>query len=91
MHQIRCPWCGIRDEIEYRYRGEALAGRPEPGAGPEAFHDFVYARTNPKGWHVEWWHHVSGCRQLVKVVRNTLTHEIAATGTPSDGLEVPGL
>jgi heterotetrameric sarcosine oxidase delta subunit len=41
------------------------------------------------GWHTEWWHHSGGCRQWVKVVRNTLTHEIAATGAAGDKLEVP--
>ena len=41
-------------------------------------------RDNPMGWHIEWWHHSAGCRQWVKVVRNTLTHQIAATGKPGD-------
>ena len=89
MLQIRCPWCGVRDEIEFRYRGDATLGRPAPEAGAAAFYDFTYARTNRKGWHVEWWHHVGGCRQLVKVVRHTVTHEIGATGRPTDVLEVP--
>jgi sarcosine oxidase subunit delta len=89
MHQIKCPWCGVRDEAEFKYRGDATVTRPAPDAGPDAFYDFVYTRENPKGWHVEWWHHVGGCRQWVKVVRNTLTHDIAATGKPADTLEVP--
>ena len=28
MLRIRCPWCGVRDEIEYRYRGDATRVRP---------------------------------------------------------------
>ncbi len=89
MHQIRCPFCGVRGEIEFKYRGDATVRRPAPDAGPDAFAGYVYVRDNPKGWHVEWWHHTGGCRQWVKVVRNTLTHEIAATGGPQDALEVP--
>jgi heterotetrameric sarcosine oxidase delta subunit len=41
------------------------------------------------GWHTEWWHHSGGCRQWVKVVRHTLTHEIAATAAAGDTPEVP--
>ncbi len=89
MHRIDCPWCGTRDEAEFSYQGDASAIRPEPDAGEEAFFRYVYARENPRGWHTEWWHHVGGCRQWVKVVRNTLTHEIHACGGPDDNLEIP--
>ena len=89
MHQIRCPWCGVRDEAEFQYQGDASKKRPADDAPIEDFYDFVYTRSNPKGWHIEWWHHVGGCRQWVKVVRHTVTHEIRATGWPSDDLEIP--
>ena len=23
MLRISCPWCGVRDEVEFRYRGDA--------------------------------------------------------------------
>jgi len=89
MHRIKCPWCGERDQAEFNFRGDASVQRPAPDAGPEAFFAFAYERANPMGWNVEWWHHAGGCRQWIKVVRNTLTHEIAATGAPGDRLEVP--
>jgi methylglutamate dehydrogenase subunit B len=89
MHQIKCPHCGVRDEAEYTYRGDASVVRPAPDAGVDAFSDFVYARANPKGWHVEWWHHAGGCRQWIKVVRHTVTHEIRATATANEMPEVP--
>jgi sarcosine oxidase subunit delta len=89
MHRIRCPWCGVRDEAEFHYRGDATVKRPAPDASGDAFHDYVYTRENLRGWHVEWWHHAGGCRQYVKVVRHTATHEIHASGLPSDTLEVP--
>ncbi len=89
MHRIRCPWCGYRDEAEFQYQGDATKVRPDENASEAKFFDYVYLRDNPKGWHTEWWHHTGGCRQWVKVVRNTVTHEIVATGGPHDKLKVP--
>ncbi len=89
MHQINCPWCGVRDETEFQYQGDATKVRPAPDADADAFFDYIYTRDNPKGWHTEWWHHVGGCRQWVKVVRHTVTHEIHVTGLPGDVLSVP--
>jgi len=90
MHLIECPWCGVRDQAEFSYRGDASVRRPDAAEGPQAVFEYVYMRENPMGWHVEWWHHGAGCRQWVKVVRNTLTHQIAATGKAGDELEAPG-
>ena len=89
MHRINCPWCGLRDEAEFQYQGDATVTRPEPDASEEEFFRYAYIRENPKGWHTEWWHHVGGCRQWVKVVRNTLTHEVHTTGGPHDDLPLP--
>ncbi len=89
MHQINCPWCGLRDEAEFQYFGDATKKRPKETASESEFFDYVYARENPKGWHIEWWHHVGGCRQWVKVVRNTATHEIYKTGFAQDKLSKP--
>jgi len=89
MHRIDCPWCGKRDEAEFQYQGDATKVRPAEDANQDAFFDYVYKRGNPKGWHTEWWHHIGGCRQWVKVVRHTVTHEVAATGGPQDKLKVP--
>ncbi len=89
MHQIDCPWCGIRDEAEFQYQGDASVSRPAGEASDDEFFRYVYLRDNPKGWHLEWWHHVSGCRLWVKVLRHTVTHEIRATGMPQDPLEPP--
>jgi len=77
---INCPYCGARDSQEFSYKGDATGSRPDPAApnAAEAFHDYVYLRDNPAGDHQEWWYHGSGCRQWLKVSRNTLTHAIAA-------------
>jgi heterotetrameric sarcosine oxidase delta subunit len=75
---IPCPFCGPREHSEFSYGGDATAQRPRqdaPGWGP-AWQAYVYERTNPRGPHEEYWHHVMGCRQWLVVTRDTLTHEI---------------
>ena len=89
MLRIRCPWCGERDETEFRYRGDANLSRPAADAGLAAFTAYTYQRDNPRGWHLEWWLHVGGCRQLLKIVRHTVSHEIASVGRPGDQLPLP--
>ena len=89
MLQLACPWCGVRDEAEFRYRGDATMHRPAADAGLEAFTAYIYDRANPADWHVEWWHHVHGCRRVLKVVRHTLTHQVAAVVAAQDDVAVP--
>ena len=76
--RIPCPHCGPRDEAEFTYRGDATVQRPAAEAGIEAFHDYVYIRANPRGWHEEWWQHAGGCRAWLRVRRHTVPHEIAS-------------
>ena len=78
MLRICCPWCGVRDEVEFRYRGDAAVSRPAGEAPIAATSAYVYERENGCDWHLEWWWHASGCRKLLKVARHTLTHEIRA-------------
>ena len=49
--------------------------------------NFVYLRKSPRGKHLELWHHVSGCRQWIKVLRDTNTHEIFNTYKSEDKVE----
>jgi sarcosine oxidase subunit delta len=81
----------VRDESEFRYRGDATRQRPAADAGIDAFNAYVYERDNPRDWHSEWWLHVAGCRRLLKVVRHTLTHEIRSVepAAGSHGVERP--
>lgn len=81
MLLIRCPWCGPRDETEFRYGGEAHIKRP---ADPEKLSDaewgeFVFFRSNPRGLFRERWVHAAGCRRWFNAVRHTVTHEIVET------------
>ena len=45
MLLIRCPWCGARDETEFRYGGQAHLAYP---TDPEAW--FVPPYVGPSGW-----------------------------------------
>ena len=81
MLLINCPWCGPRDETEFRYGGAAPVARPE---APETLSDtewaeFLFFRANPKGPFRERLVHVAGCRRWFHVHRHTVTHEIYET------------
>ncbi|HUN75805.1 MAG TPA: sarcosine oxidase subunit delta [Steroidobacteraceae bacterium] len=89
MLRIRCPWCGERDETEFRYRGDAWRPRPAADAALAEISAYVYERLNPHGWHQEWWLHVGGCRRLLRVVRHTVTHEIHWVGAPQEQPAMP--
>ncbi len=85
--RIPCPYCGARDAHEFSYLGDATLTRPDPEA-PDAdarFHDYVYLRDNPAGAHSEWWYHANGCRQWVKVARDTCTHVIGGASLARSG------
>jgi sarcosine oxidase subunit delta len=90
MLRIQCPWCGERDETEFRYRGDASRTRPDADtdvdadAAIAAFTTYTYERANPRGWHQEWWLHVGGCRRLLRLTRDTQSHEIRSV-TPAMG------
>ena len=48
--------------------------------------NFIYFRDNPRGKHSELWHHVAGCRQWFKVLRDTSSHEIFKTAKLTEEL-----
>jgi heterotetrameric sarcosine oxidase delta subunit len=76
---IRCPWCGPREEIEFRYGGEAHVGPPPEAQGDEVWARYLYFRSNPAGFYAERWVHAAGCRGWFNLVRDTTTHEIAGS------------
>jgi len=80
MLLIHCPWCGPRDEIEFRCGGEAHIARPkDPDAISDAeWADYLFMRVNPKGLHRERWVHAMGCRRWFNVLRHTVSHQILA-------------
>jgi heterotetrameric sarcosine oxidase delta subunit len=76
MLLITCPWCGERQHTEFNYGGDATVMRPDSDDSDSQWLAYIYLRDNPRGLHTEYWHHVQGCRRWLRVVRNTLTHDI---------------
>jgi sarcosine oxidase delta subunit len=66
MLYIKCPYCGMRSQNEFSYGGDATVKRPE-----------LNKEVSDQDWDI--WQHLSGCRQWIKVERDTSTHEIFNT------------
>ncbi len=91
MLRTPCPWCGTRDESEFRFGGESHVERPGLEVSDAEWADYLFNRENPKGLHYERWCHSYGCSQWFNVVRDTVTHEIHAVykmGQPKPNLAV---
>jgi sarcosine oxidase subunit delta len=84
MLRIPCPYCGTRDEPEFRFGGEAHLVRPGLDADDSTWADYLFNRENPKGIHFEHWLHKYGCGRWFQMARNTVTHEIVAVYTLQD-------
>lgn len=83
MMQIPCPYCGPREEFEFRCGGE---GVPLPAESTDAeWARVLFHRSNPAGFIEERWVHVHGCRQWFYVTRSTLTHEITGSRRLDEG------
>ena len=78
MLLIDCPWCGPRDETEFHCGGEAHIERPkDPDAlSDQEWADYLFMRTNTKGWFRERWSHAHGCGKWFNLERHTVTHKI---------------
>jgi heterotetrameric sarcosine oxidase delta subunit len=84
MLRIGCPWCGPRDEIEFRYGGQAHVAYPaDPDAlSDEEWADYLFMRDNPRGRWSERWVHAAGCRRWFNAIRDTATYELGPTYPP---------
>jgi heterotetrameric sarcosine oxidase delta subunit len=84
MLRIPCPWCGLRDQTEFRFSDEA--GRHRPARPSEAsdgdWAEYLHYRENVKGVHLEYWQHDWGCRQWLVLERDTATHAILSSRAP---------
>jgi len=76
--RIPCPWCGPREEVEFRYGGQAHINRPHrpEQLTDDEWADYLFMRDNPKGIFAERWAHAAGCRRWFNMLRHTVTHEI---------------
>ncbi len=73
--RVPCPFCGSRDSREFVVRGDASPQRPKIDS-EDAMFEYVYLRDNPAGNFEELWYHAQGCRNWMRVMRNTRTHQI---------------
>ncbi|MGQ4365122.1 sarcosine oxidase subunit delta family protein [Streptomyces sp. SAS_272] len=78
MLLIPCPWCGLRDEAEFHYGGQAHVPYPEDPSAltDEEWARYLFFRDNPRGPFAERWSHSAGCRRWFNAVRDTSTNEI---------------
>ena len=81
--RIPCPFCGSRDSREFVLRGDAAPVRPPIDGGADtgaddadAMFDYLYLRDNPAGDFEELWYHAQGCRNWLRVRRDTVTHAV---------------
>lgn len=90
MIQIDCPWCGPRDEIEFRWGGESHVVRPDEQADAASWTAYLFLHDNRMGANFERWHHEFGCRRWFNVVRDTTSHAVLKT-YPIDAPKPDGL
>jgi heterotetrameric sarcosine oxidase delta subunit len=85
MLLIPCPFCGPRDESEFRYGAAGGIELPAdtPALDDQAWAEFVFVRPNPKGPLDERWMHAHGCRRWFSLRRDTATDEILSDPVPS--------
>ncbi|TMF60783.1 MAG: sarcosine oxidase subunit delta [Chloroflexi bacterium] len=81
---IPCPWCGDREDVEFKYGGAAQITYPQD---PDTIDDatwarYIFFRPNPKGRMAERWVHSAGCRRWFTLIRDTVTHEITPSADP---------
>ncbi len=77
---IPCPHCGKRDRHEFTYGGDAVIKSPGlDELGQNKWVGHTYYRSNPRGTHLEYWQHSSGCRAWLVVERDTVSHMIASS------------
>jgi sarcosine oxidase, subunit delta len=80
MQLISCPWCGPREEPEFRHGGRARLAYPaDPAALPDGqWAQYLFIRPNPRGPRAERWLHAAGCRRWFNVIRDTESHRVLA-------------
>lgn len=80
MMLIECPYCGPRNETEFRYGGQAHVPYPED---PQQLDDrqwaeYLFYRDNTRGDYAERWAHTAGCRKWFNAIRDTETYAFRA-------------
>jgi sarcosine oxidase, subunit delta len=79
--RIPCPFCGVRDELEFSFGGPSHVTRPRLDSSDQEWTEYLFFRDNPKGVHFERWSHAFGCGRWFNVARDTVTHRIITSYT----------
>ena len=77
MQLFPCPFCGARDETEFRYLGEANTARPT-GCAAVVIADwtrYLYFQRNLKGRVAEIWSHAP-CGETFRMEHDNVTHVV---------------
>jgi len=82
MQLFPCPFCGTRDETEFRFLGEADRPRPAGGGGASlaAWTRYLYFQRNLKGRVAEIWSHAP-CGETFRMERDNVTHVVTASAS----------
>ena len=67
MFIINCPYCGERDQQEFKAGGEAHIERPKQPTelSDDEWAEYLFMRKNIKGVQFERWNHAHGCSCLL--------------------------
>ena len=84
--RLPCPFCGLRDEAEFTYEGDASAVWPALDAPEADWVEAVYMRDQPRGPTRELWRHAFGCRSFVAIERDNVTHEVFGAALVHPGM-----
>lgn len=78
MIKIPCPFCGLRNEVEFLHGGPLKDRRPEDASQLEdqTWIEYLTVPKNPLGPVQERWWHMRGCGSWFTITRNTLSHDI---------------
>ena len=74
MQQFPCPFCGLRDEREFHFAGEAGKSRPDTTGKVSSadWASYLYTQKNLKGEVREVWMHTP-CSELFILCRDSVT------------------
>ncbi|WP_299210647.1 MULTISPECIES: sarcosine oxidase subunit delta [Roseobacteraceae] len=80
MQQFPCPFCGLRDEREFHFAGEAGKTRPDTTKeiSDADWTTYLYYCTNAKGPSREIWVHTT-CQEYFVMTRDTVSMEVLST------------
>jgi sarcosine oxidase subunit delta len=77
MQRFPCPFCGLRDEREFRFAAEAGKLRPRTAedVGDAEWEAYLYATKSPRGRAAEVWVHLT-CHEVFVMERDTVGMDV---------------